>query len=965
MTFQFTHPLWLWLLPVAVGWVFWLVWRTDVHTAVWRRWVSAGVRLIVVTLLILAIAGLQWRKPQEGINVFFLLDRSDSIPSSQQEAARSWVGQLSTRKQRDDKVGILIFGTDAAIESSPLSVVDEEGRIYAVVDSQRTDISAAIRLGSAAFPETGQNRLVLMSDGNENLGDAFAAAVQARSMDISIDAVPMGISRQGDVSLQRLSLPSSLKRGQTFDVKIFAQTDREQTGSVRLFLNDQLLGQQRVRLEPGKNLFTFPQTLDVPGFYAYDVRIEAPGDTVPQNNRALGFTSVQGHPRVLVVSSDPARDATLAAALESTQLEVVLADIGRFPDTLAELQSYDSIFLCNVAAGDLGDALLRLLESAVRDFGVGLVCVGGDQAFAAGGYRGTPLDRVLPVDMELSSRKVLPPGAVVLIMHGMEFNNGNQVARDCAIGVLEALGPQDEMGVLLWDGTERWLFNLQTVGDKQAQRRQLQGMNQGDLPSFQGLMSQAHQALRQSQAGLKHVIVFSDGDPAPPSGELMASMVADRITASAVLIAGHAGPDIMIQIADQGRGRFYHVTSPAQLPQIFIKEAAVILKSAIYEEPFQPQVVATSELTRGIGAAEYPTLQGYVATTEKPRAETPLYTDKGDPLLAHWQYGLGRAVAFTSDAQARWAAAWLSWEKYRQFWSQIANWSLRKLETADLATDVSIEDGQGVLSVEALDAEGNFRNFLNLQTIVVSPQGERQTVRLQQTGPGHYEARFPTLEEGAYLLNLAEIEDGQPRASLVVGASVNYSPEFAAGEPHHHLLRRIAETSDGRVLRVDDPADNPFLRDRQKTFQPRDLFEWLLILAILLFPVDVGVRRIDIDRTEWAKAMRWLRRWILFWQGPPRPVEADESLAVLLARRDQVRAQQPMAQAGAPAADLFRPAQPVDVQSAQAFAPASEPTSVGVAPAATADDSASGKPTAASTASRLLEAKRRAQHRRR
>jgi Ca-activated chloride channel homolog len=354
-----------------------------------------------------------------------------------------------------------------------------------------------------------------------------------------------------------------------------------------------------------------------------------------------------------------------------------------------------------------------------------------------------------------------------------------------------------------------------------------------------------------------------------------------------------------------------------------------------------------------------------VATTEKARAETPLYTDKGDPLLAHWQYGLGRAVAFTSDAQARWAAAWLSWEKYRQFWLQIANWSLRKLETADLATDVSLEDGQGVLSVEALDAEGNFRNFLNLQTIVVSPQGERQTVRLQQTGPGHYEARFPTLEEGAYLLNLAEIEDGQPRASLVVGASVNYSPEFAAGEPHHHLLRRIAETTGGRVLRVDDPADNPFLRDRQKTFQPRDLFEWLLILAILLFPVDVGVRRIDIDRTEWAKAMRWLRRWILFWQGPPRPVEADESLAVLLARRDQVRAQQPMAQAGAPAADLFRPVQPVDVQSAQAFAPASEPTPIGVAPAATADDSASGKPTAASTASRLLEAKRRAQHRRR
>ena len=134
-----------------------------------------------------------------------------------------------------------------------------------------------------------------------------------------------------------------------------------------------------------------------------------------------------------------------------------------FPGTLAEMQSYDAIFISNLAAGDLGADRQRLLESAVRDFGVGLVCVGGDQAYAAGGYRGTPLETTLPVSMELDSKKVLPSGAVVLIMHGMEFANGNQVARDCAQGVLAALGPHDEMGVLLWDGSERWLFPLQKV----------------------------------------------------------------------------------------------------------------------------------------------------------------------------------------------------------------------------------------------------------------------------------------------------------------------------------------------------------------------------------------------------------------------------------------------------------------------------------------------------------------------
>src|SRR6185436_10979570 len=265
--------------------------------------------------------------------------------------------------------------------------------------------------------------------------------------------------------------------------------------------------------------------------------------------------------------------------------------------------------------------------------------------------RNTPLESTLPVHMELDSKKVLPKGAVVLVMHGMEFANGNAVARDCAIGVLDALGPTDEMGVILWDGTEHWLFPLTPVGDKKALGQKVAGMNQGDLGSFQLIMSQAKEALQKSTANLKHIIVFSDGDAAPPSQQLMEDIVKQRITVSTVLISGHFGPETMAMMASVGRGQFYNIHNAAELPQIFIKEAAVILKSAIFEEPFTPKIVAGSEVTKGIGA--YPQLLGYVCTTPKDRAETPLLSDKGDPLLAHWQYGLGRAVAWTSDAKAR------------------------------------------------------------------------------------------------------------------------------------------------------------------------------------------------------------------------------------------------------------------------------------------------------------------------
>ena len=481
------------------------------------------------------------------------------------------------------------------------------------------------------------------------------------------------------------------------------------------------------------------------------------------------------------------------------------------------------------------------------------------------------------------------------------------------------------------------------------------GMNQGDLPSFQKLMMMGYEGLKKSTASIKHMIVFSDGDPGGPSDQLMNRMRADKITVSTVLIAGHAGPETMIEIADKGAGRFYNITNPAQLPQIFLKETAVILKTAIYEEPFAPQQRSSSELLAGFGAGSYPQLLGYVATSEKPRAETPLLTTQGDPLLAHWQYGLGRAVAFTSDAKAKWGSNWIGWSDYRTFWSQIANWSLRRVETGDLSADVAIEQGRGIISVEAIDTDGNFRNFLDLQAVVVNPKGERELVPLTQTAAGRYEAEFETRETGSYLVHLREMEQGELRASQVIGANLDHSPEFAESRPNLARLKRLAEVGGGRLLSRDFGADNPFEHDRRETFQPVDLWEWLLKFAVLLFPVDVGVRRIQIDREEWSRWMAGLMRVLIFWRRKKSP-KREESLASLLAKRDEARQTFRREQPGAPtepAPELFQPSQPTSDESAESGASATavaEPTTTENNP----------EPEGDSTTSRLLAAKRKA-----
>src|ERR1051325_1963522 len=212
MNLQFTHPYYLLLLAPALAWVIWFAWKSDVQISPWRRWTALAIRVVVLTAIVFAIAGLQWRTPVEGMNVFFVLDRSDSIPTPQQEAAKEYVNQTLKQKKLVDKAGVIVFGSEASIESAPHSAVDLQ-KINAVVGTERTDLAGAVRLGTAAFPENGQKRLVLLSDGNENGGDVMNAVFSAKELGVTVDVVPLGVARGNDISVQRLGLPNRVKKG--------------------------------------------------------------------------------------------------------------------------------------------------------------------------------------------------------------------------------------------------------------------------------------------------------------------------------------------------------------------------------------------------------------------------------------------------------------------------------------------------------------------------------------------------------------------------------------------------------------------------------------------------------------------------------------------------------------------------------------------------------------------------------
>jgi hypothetical protein len=306
------------------------------------------------------------------------------------------------------------------------------------------------------------------------------------------------------------------------------------------------------------------------------------------------------------------------------------------------------------------------------------------------------------------------------------------------------------------------------------------------------------------------------------------------------------------------------------------------LKSSIFEEPFTPEVYTYTEPLRGLDG--FPQMLGYVATSPKPRAELALVSEKGDPLLAHWQYGLGRTVAFTSDAKARWASPWLGWPNFGKFWTQIARWTFRRLLSSDFEAVVEVDGTEGRIRVDALDERGNFLNFLDLKGRVVDPDGESREVLLEQTGPGQYEATFPAGKVGAYMVNLVQQDAGQVVSTQVAGTAQSYSPEFQALQADSGLLEQIADRTGGIVL---DSVGDPFEHDRQVTEVPKDLLEGLLIWALILFLADVGVRRVMIERSQLQAAWAWVLKWV-----PRRQAaERDESMSVLLERKAALRRQ--------------------------------------------------------------------------
>lgn len=879
MTISFDYPATLWLLllvPLALG----LALLGQPRLPRGRRLASLALRGLIMVLLVLAVAGAQIRRPVNQLTVVFLVDASDSISPAAREGATEFIRAALQAMPDGDEAAVVVFGKEALVERTA-SDVRTLPDLASVPVATRTDIAEAIQLGLALLPADRQKRLVLLSDGQANEGDARTAAELAAARGIPLDVVPIGGSTAGpEVLVSQVSAPTSVREGQEFELTVTIESNVAGTARLRILDDNGSIYDQAISLQPGPTTVAVPVRAETTGFRRFRAIVEAAEDGRSENNQAAAYTLVQGPPQVLVVvDPDSAAEAEAAVrALEDAGMNVQVTAPGEMPQELTQLAAFDSVMLVNVAAESLPPATMELLPTFVRDLGHGLVMIGGPQSFGAGGWLRTPVEEALPVDMEVRPKEQEANIALVLAVdksgsmgrcHCDDPNNAQQqaqrlesglpkveIAKDAVLQASFALGQMDFVGVVAFDDAAHWSLRPEPFPGEAAIEQAIAPIDaNGQTNIFAGLDA-AEQSLRSVPARVKHVILLTDGWSRAGDYQALADrMAAEGITLSVVAAGRGSASEDLRRLAELGGGKFYEAAEIGEVPQIFLKETIRAVGRYIIEEPFLPTPATPSQILRGFDPGRLPPLLGYNGTTPKASATVALLTPQEDPLLAQWRYGLGRSVAWTSDLSGRWAGDWVSWSEYGDFVAQLVGWTLPDPQSPTLDVEASIQGGDAIIRATATDEQGRPQNFLKTTAQLVGPDLDAITVDLPQTAAGQYEVRLPLDTIGAYLVSVTQRgDDGEPVAGATLGLVVPYSPEYRLLAPDTTLLSELAATTDGRVLEPQPESTAAlFQRPQQQVTHSTNLWPLLLVLAALLFPFDVAVRRLVITSAELSR----------------------------------------------------------------------------------------------------------------
>ena len=844
LIFEHYWPLLLLALIPLLGWI---RRNSAVDLSPKHLRLSLIIRSVLIVLLALTLMQPTLLRSSSRIAAVYLLDVSQSVSPTAVQDSLAWIrktheaGGSPLSKFLAFASNSVAFDSPDALAKVPVTNNAAGNPQPGVVDQSKTRLASALDHAARSFPPDHVKHLVLLSDGNANAGDLTSALEQLRLENIRVYARSMNARSARDTWIETILAPTSVTAEEQFPVEVHVYSQAGAQGEIQLKDGDRVIETRRVTLKDGLNRIAFETSLkDDRASVALETTATIASDPLPANNIFRKSVSVLGKPRILYVEgyAQSARYLKDALTIEGFQVEVV--DAMKMPSTAEQLDAYDALVISDVERKNLTDPQMDAVAAYVRDFGGGFILAGGENTYGKEGYTGSTIEEILPVTFETDKERQTISMVVVLDRSGSMAGSKMDLAKEATKAPLGLLKEDDFFGVLTFDYNFQWALKISEAKNKEDMRQTISKIVATGNTNIYPALREAYEQLQQSPGETKHIILLSDGQtPAEDFKGLATEMTKNKITVSTVAVTAASDRVLMENIAEWGGGRAYYVDNPQTVPQIFEDETELAAGKSLQEENFKPVVKKTIEAFKGIDFNAAPDLLGYVATKNKPTSEVLLETPGKRPLLARWQYALGKSAMFTSDVKDRWAAEWLKWPNYSKFWAQLVRETMRRRDNDEFDLQVDRQGDEALITINAIEKNGGFRNLLHPKVRVIDPAQSASTVDVPQVGPGAYEVRVPLKSDGTYVFRSIGDTAGGPSRTL----EYSYPDEYHFYPANFETLRSIS-TETGGVYQPSGPEI--FDANGETVDVHTRLWPLLASLALVLYVTDVFLRRLRL-----------------------------------------------------------------------------------------------------------------------
>lgn len=778
--------------------------------------------------------------PQKETPVVFVMDRSASVQDSGAQQLE-WLEKSLQNKNEKDKYSVLSFGEKATIEQ----MMGKEGLRFPKWDEEtgkdHTNIEGAINLASSVFSNNSGGRIVLFTDGNETMGNLTEAAKLLKNRSIELDTVLLDPHQYEDTAVTEVEVPSTLYEGEKAAVSVTIESNTAKTGLLHFYENNNKIISKPIDISEGTNIVPIEFAVEQAGLVTFKAEVELTNDAYAENNKLQVVNMVKTIPQILLVQNSP--NEALVQTLEAAGYKVEVRSSIQLPTVLSGYLNYQSIIFNNIAATDITENQMNLVEKSVKDFGIGFLMTGGENSFGLGGYFQTPIEKLLPVDMDIKGKKEMPSLALMIVLDRSGSMDGSKfsLAKEAAARSVELLQESDTLGFIAFDDKPWVIVEPKPLKNKEEVVDKIRSVSVGGGTEIYGSLVEAYDQISDLDVKRKHIILLTDGQSATNNNyeELINNGSKKNVTLSTVALGADADRNLLEELAEFGAGRFYDVQDSTVIPSILSRETVMATRTYIEDTPFYPQIKSgygwDSLFNQGV-----PEMNAYIATSAKSESTVPIVSTKEDPILAEWQYGLGKTIAFTSDVNGAWAGDWARWNQWSSFITKMVANTLPQYDSEAYSLTVEKEKDRTYLSVSA-----DQLSMLPIETTITSERGETIEGNTKMIAPGKYEVDIGN-DPGLYFIHVKQTDEDGNISVYQSGFTIPYSDEYLITGINEEKMEELLAITGGIQLQKESQAFRP-LKDPAK--QKQEITEVLLFISFLLLFIEIAIRRFGLPVT--------------------------------------------------------------------------------------------------------------------